>query len=254
MEKMLQAMMKRFPLFIAMGAMIVVIAVIIGALNAGNAASYYAVDKVTRDASVELAQVRAGIESTIIWLPYFKFLGVAMILAGIVMALGVIAMRLQNLGMRVMASVPESARQPLPPRPRSVMWFRMFMMLGMLVIIVGFVVSLVAARTASAVYSNPIAAIDAAENGSGLLTSLSSVHAAEAWLEAFKFVGVSLFFLSIVYGLHTIILALRYQWSAIPKVVENYPVVESYPVDSGSVRDEKVVDAPVATPAPAAAD
>jgi len=243
MEKMLQSMMKRFPLFITMGVMIVIISVIIGAVNASNAANYYAIDKVTRDASIELAQVRAGIESTIIWLPYFKFLGVAMILAGIVMALGVIAMRLQNLGQRVMASVPESARQPLPPRPRSVMLFRLFMMLGMLVIIIGFIVSLSVASTARAVFSNPVSAIDAAATGSALLAGISQVHATEAWLEAFKFVGISFFFLSIVYGLHTIILALRYQWSAIPKVVANYPV-----------EGENAKDMPIANLVPAAAD
>ena len=58
MEKMLQSMMKRFPLFIAMGFMMVMIAVIIAAVNSANAASYYAVDKAARDASVQLAQVR----------------------------------------------------------------------------------------------------------------------------------------------------------------------------------------------------
>jgi hypothetical protein len=94
MEKMLQAMMKRFPWFIGMGIMIVMIAVIIGAVNAANTTAYYAVDKITRDSSLQLAQVRAGIESTLVWLPYFKFLGVAMILGGITMALGVIALRL----------------------------------------------------------------------------------------------------------------------------------------------------------------
>lgn len=241
MEKMLQSMMKRFPLFIAMGVMIVIIAVIIGAVNASNAASYYAVDKITRDASVELAQVRAVIESTIIWLPYFKFLGVAMILAGIVMALGVIGMRLQKLGKLVMANVPERARQPLPPRPKSVMLFRMFMMLGMLVIIIGFIFSLSVASTARAVFSNPVTAIDGAVTGSTLLAGLAQVHAAETWLEALKFIGIAFFFLSIVYGLHTIVLALRYQWSAIPKVVANYPV-------------EEIKDAPVAAPVPASAD
>ena len=52
MEKMLQAMMKRYPLFIGMGMMIVMIALIIGAVNAVSAANYYAVDKATRDALV----------------------------------------------------------------------------------------------------------------------------------------------------------------------------------------------------------
>lgn len=223
MENMLQKMMKRFPLFIGMGFMIVVIAVIIGAVNAGNAAEYFAVDKATRDASTQWAQVRASVESTIVWLPYFKFLGLAMILAGITMALGVIASKLEELGIEVMASVPENARQPVPGRPKTVMAMRMFMMLGMLLIITGFIVSLNVAGTASAVFSNPIVTIDGAATGSVLLQNLAAVHQAEAWLEAFKFVSVAFFFLGIVNGLATIIFALRYQQVAIPKVVTNLP-------------------------------
>jgi hypothetical protein len=53
MEKMIQGMMKRYGLFIAMGAMMVMLAVIIGAVNAANAAACYGVDKVTREASLE---------------------------------------------------------------------------------------------------------------------------------------------------------------------------------------------------------
>ena len=223
MEKMLQDMMKRFPWFIGMGVMIVVIAVIIGAVNAANATGYYAVDKITRESSANLAQVRAGIESTLIWLPYFKFLGVAMILGGITMALGVISLRLQNLGKKVMASVPESSRVPIPPKPASVYLMRMFMMLGMLIIIVGFITALGVAGTASAVYSTPVVDIDAAATGSPLLANLAGVHAAEAWLEAFKFVGVASLFLGIVNGLAAIIFALRYQKSAIPQVVDGLP-------------------------------
>lgn len=234
MEKMLQSMMKRFPLFIAMGFMMVMIAVIIGAVNAGNAASYYAVDKVTRDTSAQWAQVRAGVETTKVWLPYFKFLGVAMILAGIVMALGVISSRLEILGKEVMASVPQRARVAIPARPATVMLMRMFMMLGMLVIIVGFIVSLGVAGTASSVFSNPVVAIDAAPAGSALLNGLASVHASETWLEAFKFVGVALFFLAIVNGLATIIFALKYQQAAIPQVVDRLPETSGIPVPSAA--------------------
>lgn len=223
MEKMLQAMMKRFPFFIVMGVMVVVIAVIIGAVNAANAAGYYAVDKVTRDASLELAQIRAGIESALVWLPYFKFLGIGMILGGITMALGVIAMRLQNLGKKVMASVSDHLRSPIPPRPKTVILMRMFMMLGLLILIVGFIVSLNVAGIASAVFSNPITAIDAAESGSPLLVGLANLHAAEAWLEAFKFVGIASLFLGIVNGLASIIFALNYQRSAILKVAQGKP-------------------------------
>jgi hypothetical protein len=56
-----------------------------------------------------------------------------------------------------------------------------------------------------------------------MLAGLARVHAAEAWLGAFKFVGVGLLFLGIVNGLHTIVFALRYQQTAIPQVVENLP-------------------------------
>ncbi|MFQ5399490.1 MAG: hypothetical protein ACE5E7_07815 [Anaerolineae bacterium] len=223
MEKMLQSMMKRYPLFIGMGFMIVMVAVIIGAVNAGNAAQYYAVDKATRDTSAQWAQVRAGVESTVIWLPYFKFLGVAMILSGITMAVGIIALRLQTLGEEVMASVPSSARVKLPARPKTILLMRMFMMLGMLIIIVGFIVSLGVAGTASSVFSNPVTTIDAAATGSALLKDLASIHATESWLEAFKFLGVAFFFIGIVNGLAAIIFALQYQKTAIPEVVDSLP-------------------------------
>lgn len=229
MEKMIQSMMKRFPVFIAMGFMIVMAAVVIGAVNAGSAASYYAVDKATRDASIDLAQVRSNIESIIVWLPYFKFLGLAMILAGITMALGVISLRLQELGKRVMSSVPEAARLALPPKPLSATLMRMFMMLGMLIIIAGFIVSLSVASTASWVYSHAVVEIDAAVAGSDLLAGLARVHAAEAWLEAFKFVGVASFFLGIVYGLRTIVFGLDYQRTAIPQVVAKLPAATRSP-------------------------
>ncbi len=226
MEKMIQGMMKRFPLFIGMGFMIVMLAVIIGAVNTANTASYYAVDKITREASLEWAQVRAGVESTLIWLPYFKFLGVAMILAGITMAVGLIGLSLQNLGKEVMASVPESARVPIPPKPVSAHLMRLFMMMGMMIIIVGFIVSLVVAGTASVVFSNPVTTIDAALPGSEILNGLAQIHSAEAWLEAFKFVGIASFFLGIINGLGAIIYALRYQQNAIPQVVDNLPTAE----------------------------
>jgi hypothetical protein len=142
MEQMLQKMMKRYPLFIGMGFMIVTLSLIIGAVNASNAANYYAVDKAVRDTSVNLASIRSGIESTIIWLPYFKFLGLAMILGGITMALDIIATTLEKLGKEVMASVPQNVRVTIPHRPKTVLLMRMFMMLGMLLIVIGFIISL----------------------------------------------------------------------------------------------------------------
>lgn len=81
------------------------------------------------------------------------------------------------------------------------------------------------AGTAREVFNNPVVEIDAAAPGSELLNGLARVHSAEAWLEAFKFVGIAFFFLGIVNGLHTVVFALRYQRTAIPQVAEKLPAV-----------------------------
>jgi hypothetical protein len=229
MENMLEKMMKSFPLFIAMGFMIVVLSLLIGVINTTNAVDYYSIEKVTRETLQEWADIRAGVESTSIWLPYFKFLGLAMILAGITMALGVIASKLMKMGKELTANVPEQMQLTSPDKPRSVMWMRMFMMAGLAIILAGFIVALITAGTASDLYSNPVAVIDAGTPGSGLLDQLASVHAAESWLEAFKFVGIAFLFLGIINGLSTIIVALQYQKQALPKVVKNLPVTETAP-------------------------
>jgi len=221
MEQMFQKMMKRFPLFIAMGSMIVIISFIIGAVNAGRAFDYYSAAKVTRDTSQSLAQTRASVESIVVWLPYIKFLGLSMILTGITMALGIIATKLQNLGKAVMTSVPQQARVAIPQKPRSVMAMRGFMMLGMMIIVIGFIVAIVTAGVASDVYSNTVAVLDSLDSSSPILQDLAQVHSTESWLEAFKFVGVSFHFLGIINGLTTIIFALQYQKKSFPKVVEN---------------------------------
>lgn len=234
MEQKMQSMMKLYPAFIVMGIMMVAIAVVIGVVNAANAAQYFAVDKATRDASQSLAQVRAGIESTIVWLPYFKFLGLSMILAGITMALGVIGLRLQTLGEDVMDSVPKSARIIIPPKPKTAMLMRLFMILGMMVILIGLVVSIITAQLAATVFSNPIVALDAAATGSALLQNIAQIHSNEAWLEAFKFVGVAFFFMGIVNGLASIIFALKFQQTAIPEVVENLPAPQHMPTPAAA--------------------
>ena len=184
MEKMIQGMMKRYALFIGMGAMMVMLAVIIGAVNAANAAAYYGVDKVTREASLEWAQVRAGIESTLVWLPYFKFLGVAMIMSGITMAVGLIGLNLQNLGKQVMANVPESARVSVPKKPVSAHLMRFFMMMGMMIIIIGFFVALWLNGTVTSYWNHSIAnELNPAIAGSALLNQLGLITGTLPWLK-----------------------------------------------------------------------
>jgi hypothetical protein len=112
MQKIIGKMARMYPFLILMGFMIVIIAFVIGYFNAQTAAAYFAESKSVRETSL-MAQ-RASIESVGLWLPYFKFLGIGLILGGIVMALRVIIDHLKSVGMEVLSNLPENVRPPLP--------------------------------------------------------------------------------------------------------------------------------------------
>jgi hypothetical protein len=218
MQKLIGKMARMYPMMILLGFMIVVIAFVIGYFNSQTAAAYFAEGKVVRETTL-MAQ-RASIESTGLWLPYFKFLGIGLILGGIVMALRVIIENLQGAGKQVLSNLPEGKR-PAPPKPP---WYGpmmpIVMMLGELVFIIALVVSLDSAGTARQVFANPIPEIDAAGAGSVLLTQLQSIHATSAWLVPFKFFAVATEFLAIVMGLATIVYILTNQTKMIAKSIE----------------------------------
>lgn len=209
MQKFISGMSKMYPLFIAMGVMVVIASVVIGYQNSQAAAEYFAQPKVIRETT--LMAGRAAIMSTGLWLPYLKFLGLGLILSGIVMALRVIIDDLQGAGNKVMSNLPEGKR----PAPPSAPWYGILMpitmMMGLLIFIAALVVSLDLANIASAVFSNPIPDIDAAVAGSVLLAQVETIHATTAWLVPLKFFGISTEFLAIVMGLSTIIYILSNQ-------------------------------------------
>jgi hypothetical protein len=117
------------------------------------------------------------------------------------------------------------------------MLMRLFMMLGLMTIIVGFVIALFVAGDAAFVYSNPIPTIDTAAAGFAIRSAQASVHSSEAWLEALKFVGIALLFMGIVNGLTTIIFSLTYQWKAIPEVARKLPAPAAIPITSPAGTD-----------------
>ena len=133
---------------------------------------------------------RAAIESVGLWLPYFKFLGLGLILGGIVMALRVILDNLKAVGEGVLANVPREKR-PVPPKPP---WYGLLMplvmMLGVLILIAALGISLQLAATARVVFANPLPVIDAGGTGSALLTQLQTIYSVSAWLVPLKFVGI----------------------------------------------------------------
>ena len=209
MQTMIGKMARLYPLMIAMGFMIVLIAFVIGYFNSQTAAAYFAEPKAIRETTL-MAQ-RASIESVGLWLPPFKFLGLGLILGGIVMALRVIIENLLGAGMEVLSNLPPEKRPQMPSPPWYANLMPLVMMLGEMVFLVAFIVGLWLSGIARSVFSNPIPAIDAAGSGSALLNGVQTILAVEGWLVPFKFLGIATEFLAITMGLATIIFILGTQ-------------------------------------------
>jgi len=201
-----------------MGFMIVALAFVIGFFNSQTAAAYFAESKAVRETTL-LAE-RAAIESTNLWLPYLKFLGLGMVLGGIVMALRVILDNLMQAGGKVLANLPADKRPAMPKAPWYGRLMPIVMMLGLLIFIFALIVSLQLASTARAVFANPVPAIDAAGAGTVLLAQVQSIHATSAWLVPFKFFGIATEFLAITMGLATIAFVLKAQTEMLKKGVQ----------------------------------
>ena len=218
MQKFIGKMARMYPLLIAMGFMIVAIAFVVGYLNSQTAAEYFSQTKVVRETT--LTAQRAAIESTGLWLPYFKFLGIGLLLGGIVMALRVILDNLRAVGSSVLEGLPAD-QPPSPPNPP---WYGrsmpMVMMLGEVILVAALIVSLGLAGTARAIFANPVPEIDAAGAGSALLAQLQTIQTTSAWLVPFKFLGIATEFLAIVMGLATIHFVLGSQIGLLEKGIQ----------------------------------
>jgi hypothetical protein len=201
-----------------MGFMMVAIAFGVGYINSQTAAEYFSQPKVLRETAL-LAE-RASIESVGIWLPYFKFLGIGLILGGIVMALRIIIDRLKGAGEKVLANLPAEIRPTLPSPPWYAPMMPMVMMLGLVVFVVALIVGLGSAADSRSLFANPLPTIDAAGPGTALLTTLEGIKSTSAWLVPFKFFGVATEFLAIAMGLSTIVYILSQQTDMIANGID----------------------------------
>lgn len=218
MQQFIGKMARMYPLLIAMGFMMVAIAFVVGYLNSQTAATYFSQPKVLRETTL-LAE-RASIESTDLWLPYFKFLGIGLILGGIVMALRIIIDRLREAGAEVIANLPADVRPALPTPPWYGLLTPVVMMMAELVFIIALVVALGLAAEARALFANPLPTIDTAGAGTALLATLEGIKATSAWLVPFKFFGIATHFLAIAMGLGTIIYILSAQTKLIAEGID----------------------------------
>lgn len=88
--------------------------------------------------------------------------------------------------------------------PRSAQLFPVLMMMGLMILIGAFVVSVVIAVIPGDVLDRPLSKIGGAQAGSDLLDDFQTVKTYGAWLQAFAFTGLALVLSGIVLALYTI--------------------------------------------------
>ena len=198
---------------IAMGFMIVVVALIYGIIISTTAADYFSFSKLTREAAVagsDLTKEKAFIESTKAWLPAFKFLGIGMILSGVTFLLATILGALRVGGAGVQQALGETVR--MPKLPMTAQMFPMFMMMGLMVLIAALVIGIILAIISSGYWNHSIAnELNPAVEGSQLLGALSTISSIKMWLAPLKFIGMALLLSGIGLALATIVGILRWQ-------------------------------------------
>ena len=198
---------------VAMGFMVVLAAFIFGLFNASVTSDYFDASKEARDTAVrdsDLATDRAFIESTKVWLPTLKFLGMGMILGGVTFLLATILGALRVGGARVQQALGETVRMPKPPFTAQM--FPMVMMIGLMVLVASLIIGIILATLSYDYWNNSIANdLNAALAGSGFLDDLSTINSVQAWLAPFKFVGLAILLSGIGLALATIVRILRWQ-------------------------------------------
>ena len=224
MEKMQNAMMKRYKMFAAIGIIIVLIAFWVSLQGSQAQAVFFSVDKATREAAdVGTNIVAANVTRHVIpnWVPAFKFFGLGLMLGAITMALGLVATTLRNLGTDVTSKWPAELNPGTPPKPRSAKMFPMLMMMGWMLLLVGLIVALASNGTVSAYYANSIATtLNPAQVGSIELNQLAVVTGVKPILAALRFLGMAFIFSAIIMALTVIIRTLQHQEKTIMKFVQ----------------------------------
>ena len=199
--------------WIVMGLMIVVIAFIIGIVIAGIQGSYFENSKEAREAAARgssIALEQARIQSLMAWVPGFKFLGLGFMLGGITFLLATILGNLRIAGGKAQRAL--GVDQVVIKKPLSGTLFPMLMLMGMMILVEAFGVSIWLAIESHDYWNNSIATVlNPAAAGSDTLRDLGVIKATGAWLTPVKFVGMAFMFSGIALALVTIISVLRFQ-------------------------------------------
>lgn len=224
MEKMQNAMMKRYKMFATIGIVIVIIAFWQATVGANANAQFFSVDKATREAAAAgSALAAANVTRHLVptWVPPFKFLGLGILLGAITMALGVIATTLRDLGTDVMSKWPSGLNPGTPAKPRSARMFPMIMMMGWMLLIASLIWALGLNGTVASYWNHSIAnELNPAQPGSALLNQLGTIKVSLPWINLLKFAGMSGLFTGITVALTVIIRTLQHQEKTLLKYIQ----------------------------------
>ena len=206
-DRMLAGMARTMWLpMIVMGAMIVAISFIIGAVSADWVADWFAADKATREGAASgstLVDLKVKVETVSAFLPGFKFLGMGLLFSGIIMALANIINTLRNGGAQVQQAVGVDVRAL--KKPLAGRLFPPIMMMGLMLLMATFIISLWLGGQVNSYWDASIAnELNPAAAGSETLAKLGRINAVQAWLAPLKFVGVAMLLTSISLALYTI--------------------------------------------------
>lgn len=208
-------------LSIVMGLMIVVAAFIVGLWNSAQVAAYFAHSKEVREAAIAgtaIVAQKVSIEAVFAWLPGFKFFGMGLLFSGITFVLANIinALRAAGAGLQRTLGVEVKAL----PKPWQAKLFPPLMMMGLMILIIAFLISLWLAGVSAGYWNHSIASeLDAAQAGSALLGQLATIQSVKAWLEPLKFAGIAFLLTGISLALATIRKILQFQAGRILEIV-----------------------------------
>lgn len=220
-EKMLMGMAKTaWPMFLLAGFMIVIVSfLIVWQTSQTSVDFFFSASKAVREGT-DPASIAAhrSFQTVFAWIPGFKFLGMGLLFSAITFNLANIIGALREAGARVQKML--GAEIKALEKPMQAVMFPHLMMIGLLILVVAFIVSLNLAGQSSTYFNHPIEGVlDAAESNSELTRQLATIQSTKAWLEPFKFVGITFLLTGISFALVTIRKILAFQATRLTEII-----------------------------------
>ncbi|HEC10552.1 MAG TPA: hypothetical protein ENI86_13475 [Acidimicrobiales bacterium] len=191
---------------LGMGVMSVIVAFIIALVAGNNIGAFFSPSGVASD----LGRGQADVQLT----GAFLFLGMGMILASITMTLVNIVRHLRDSGRDVQSALGAAPLQLKKPWTGQVT--PMFMMMGVMVEVLAFILGIVAAVSIGGVA--PGALVDASSASAADLADIGLARAWAAWLPGLRLVGLAMILTAIVMVLATIQKVIRFQGDRISEL------------------------------------